>query len=190
MNSQIAFPSHREYRFYQGLFATCVANGIQAVNFLGDRFLRQISGIGRDRRAVPALGEQCLRSAGGLSGHRRAARIRLLSAGLCLVLSRCSRSRDHHGFRGCRPQGSLARKKRPADAGGRSFQCRHDDHCSRRQRSVHRRQLLLAAVGYAVGHPRRSGADCSRGPKVIVRTWQCHKVLMPAACCLPRIART
>jgi len=41
MNSQIAFPSHREYRFYQGLFATCIANGIQAVNFLGDRFLRQ-----------------------------------------------------------------------------------------------------------------------------------------------------
>ena len=41
MNSQIAFPSHREYRFYQGLFATCIANGIQAVNFLGDRFLRR-----------------------------------------------------------------------------------------------------------------------------------------------------
>ena len=41
MNSQIAFPSHREYRFYQGLFATCIANGIQAVNFLGDRFLRK-----------------------------------------------------------------------------------------------------------------------------------------------------
>jgi hypothetical protein len=41
MNSQIAFPSHREYRFYQGLFATCVANGIQAVNFLGDRLLRR-----------------------------------------------------------------------------------------------------------------------------------------------------
>jgi hypothetical protein len=41
MNSQIAFPSHREYRFYRGLFATCVANGIQAVNFLGDRLLRR-----------------------------------------------------------------------------------------------------------------------------------------------------
>jgi len=40
MNSQIAIPSHREYRFYQGVFATCIANGIQAVNFLGDRFLR------------------------------------------------------------------------------------------------------------------------------------------------------
>jgi hypothetical protein len=40
MNSQIAIPSHREYRFYQGMFATCIANGIQAVNFLGDRFLR------------------------------------------------------------------------------------------------------------------------------------------------------
>jgi hypothetical protein len=40
MNSQIAIPSHREYRFYQGLLATCIANGIQAVNFLGDRFLR------------------------------------------------------------------------------------------------------------------------------------------------------
>ena len=41
MNSQISFPSHREYRFYRGLFATCVANGIQAVNFLGDRLLRR-----------------------------------------------------------------------------------------------------------------------------------------------------
>jgi hypothetical protein len=41
MNSQIAIPSHRECRFYQGLFATCIANGIQAVNFLGDRFLRK-----------------------------------------------------------------------------------------------------------------------------------------------------
>ena len=41
MNSQITFPSHREYRFYQGLVASFVANGIQAVNFLGDRFLRK-----------------------------------------------------------------------------------------------------------------------------------------------------
>ena len=41
MNRHIPFPSHREYRFYQGPFATCVANGIQAVNFLGDRFLRK-----------------------------------------------------------------------------------------------------------------------------------------------------
>ncbi len=41
MNSQIAIPSHRECRFYQGLLATCIANGIQAVNFLGDRFLRK-----------------------------------------------------------------------------------------------------------------------------------------------------
>lgn len=30
-----------EYRFYRGPFATCVANGIQAANFLGDRFLRK-----------------------------------------------------------------------------------------------------------------------------------------------------
>lgn len=41
MNRHIPFPSNREYRFYQGMFATCVANGIQAVNFLGDRFLRK-----------------------------------------------------------------------------------------------------------------------------------------------------
>src|SRR4030095_1090805 len=41
MNRHIPFPSHREYRFYQGPFASCVANGIQAVNFLGDRFLRK-----------------------------------------------------------------------------------------------------------------------------------------------------
>jgi hypothetical protein len=41
MNSDISFPSHREYRFYQGLFASCIANGIQAVNFLSDRFLRK-----------------------------------------------------------------------------------------------------------------------------------------------------
>jgi hypothetical protein len=49
MNRHIPFPSHREYRFYQGLFATCVANGIQAANFLGDRFLRKYhssAGIG------------------------------------------------------------------------------------------------------------------------------------------------
>ncbi len=30
-----------EYRFYEGPVATCVANGIQAVNFLGDQFLRK-----------------------------------------------------------------------------------------------------------------------------------------------------
>ena len=30
-----------QYRFYRGRFATCVANGIQAANFLGDRFLRK-----------------------------------------------------------------------------------------------------------------------------------------------------
>jgi hypothetical protein len=41
MNRHIPFPSHREYRFYQGPFASFVANGIQAVNFLGDRFLRK-----------------------------------------------------------------------------------------------------------------------------------------------------
>jgi hypothetical protein len=41
MNSQITFPSHRGYRFHQGLLASFVANGIQAVNFLGDRFLRK-----------------------------------------------------------------------------------------------------------------------------------------------------
>ena len=41
MNSQNTFSSHRQYRFYQGLFASLVANGIQAVNFLGDRFLRK-----------------------------------------------------------------------------------------------------------------------------------------------------
>src|SRR2546429_27830 len=41
MNSQITFPSHRDYRFYQGLLASFVANSIQAVNFLGDRFLRK-----------------------------------------------------------------------------------------------------------------------------------------------------
>ena len=41
MNSDISFPSHRENRFYQGTAATFVANALQAVNFLGDRFLRQ-----------------------------------------------------------------------------------------------------------------------------------------------------
>src|ERR1700686_4067308 len=39
MKSPISLNS--EYRFYQGLVATCVANGIQAANFLGDRFLRK-----------------------------------------------------------------------------------------------------------------------------------------------------
>ena len=41
MNSQITFSSHRQYRFYQGIVASLIANGIQAVNFLGDRFLRK-----------------------------------------------------------------------------------------------------------------------------------------------------
>ncbi|MEH2496373.1 hypothetical protein V1294_002852 [Bradyrhizobium sp. AZCC 1678] len=41
MNRHIPFSSHREYRFYQGLLAIGVANGIQALNFLGDRFLRK-----------------------------------------------------------------------------------------------------------------------------------------------------
>jgi hypothetical protein len=41
MNSQITFSSHRGYRFYRGGVASFVANGIQAVNFLGDRFLRK-----------------------------------------------------------------------------------------------------------------------------------------------------
>jgi len=41
MNSQIVLSSHREYRFYQGLLASSVANLIQAANFLGDRFLRK-----------------------------------------------------------------------------------------------------------------------------------------------------
>lgn len=40
MNSDISFPSRRENRFYQGVAAT-FANALQAVNFLGDRFLRQ-----------------------------------------------------------------------------------------------------------------------------------------------------
>src|SRR3954463_13226657 len=41
MNSDISFPSDRGNRFYQGLTATWVANALQAVNFLGDRFLRK-----------------------------------------------------------------------------------------------------------------------------------------------------
>ena len=41
MNSQIVLSSHREYRFYQGLLASGVANLIQAANFLGDRALRK-----------------------------------------------------------------------------------------------------------------------------------------------------
>ncbi|MFG3592054.1 hypothetical protein [Bradyrhizobium sp. RDI18] len=41
MHRHIPFSSYRQYRFYQGPFASCVANGIQAVNFLGDRFLRR-----------------------------------------------------------------------------------------------------------------------------------------------------
>ncbi|MCK1266618.1 MULTISPECIES: hypothetical protein [unclassified Bradyrhizobium] len=41
MNSGISFPSHGENRFYQGMAATFVASALQAVNFLGDRFLRK-----------------------------------------------------------------------------------------------------------------------------------------------------
>ena len=39
MKSPVSLNS--EYRFYEGPVATCVANGIQAANFLGDRFLRK-----------------------------------------------------------------------------------------------------------------------------------------------------
>lgn len=41
MNSDISFPTPRENRFYQGFAATLFANALQAVNFLGDRFLRK-----------------------------------------------------------------------------------------------------------------------------------------------------
>lgn len=41
MNRHIQISPSREYQFYQGPVATWVANGIQAVNFLGDRFLRK-----------------------------------------------------------------------------------------------------------------------------------------------------
>lgn len=41
MNSDISFSSHRENRFYQGRAASFAANALQAVNFLGDRFLRK-----------------------------------------------------------------------------------------------------------------------------------------------------
>jgi hypothetical protein len=41
MNSDISLPSYRGNRFYQGHAATFVANALQAVNFLGDRFLRK-----------------------------------------------------------------------------------------------------------------------------------------------------
>ncbi|MBN9585899.1 MAG: hypothetical protein BGN84_04530 [Afipia sp. 62-7] len=34
-------PSISEHRFYQGLVATCIANCLQATNFLSDRFLRR-----------------------------------------------------------------------------------------------------------------------------------------------------
>ncbi|MBI3702091.1 MAG: hypothetical protein HY242_16815 [Afipia sp.] len=36
--------SHREHRFYRGVTATCVANVLQAANFLSDRFLRKSHG--------------------------------------------------------------------------------------------------------------------------------------------------
>lgn len=41
MNSDISLPSARGNRFYQGVAATFFANALQAVNFLGDRFLRK-----------------------------------------------------------------------------------------------------------------------------------------------------
>jgi hypothetical protein len=41
MNSDISLPSDRGNRFYQGVAATFFANALQAVNFLGDRFLRK-----------------------------------------------------------------------------------------------------------------------------------------------------
>ncbi|MEW6147728.1 MAG: hypothetical protein AB1745_07070, partial [Pseudomonadota bacterium] len=41
MNSDTPLPSNRRSRFYQGAAATVLANALQAVNFLGDRFLRR-----------------------------------------------------------------------------------------------------------------------------------------------------
>jgi hypothetical protein len=41
MNRHIPVSSNRKYRFYQGLVATGVANAIQALNFLSDRFVRK-----------------------------------------------------------------------------------------------------------------------------------------------------
>lgn len=41
MDMKSSISPDSEYRFYRGLVATCVANGIQAANFLGDRFLRK-----------------------------------------------------------------------------------------------------------------------------------------------------
>src|SRR4029078_735593 len=41
MNSDTSLSSGRANRFYQGMAATLVANALQAVNFLGDRFLRK-----------------------------------------------------------------------------------------------------------------------------------------------------
>ncbi len=38
---QTSSASNPEYRFYQGVVADCVANSLQAVNFLTDRFLRK-----------------------------------------------------------------------------------------------------------------------------------------------------
>lgn len=42
MNSDTSLSSERENRFYKGLAATLVADALQAVNFLGDRFLRKL----------------------------------------------------------------------------------------------------------------------------------------------------
>lgn len=41
MSNDISVPSSRDTRFYQGTAATVIANAIQAVNFLGDRFTRK-----------------------------------------------------------------------------------------------------------------------------------------------------
>ncbi|EKS38892.1 hypothetical protein [Afipia clevelandensis] len=41
MSIEGLLPSNAEHRFYQGLAATCVANCLQAANFLSDRFLRR-----------------------------------------------------------------------------------------------------------------------------------------------------
>src|ERR1700729_3503594 len=41
MDSTSPIALNGEYRFYRGPVATCVANGIQAANFVGDRILRK-----------------------------------------------------------------------------------------------------------------------------------------------------
>ena len=98
MNSDISLPSHRGNRFYQGVTASFVANALQAVNFLSDRFLRHSH---HSLSAIDDLYRHSMDSAFSLTEAFLVTGAPHASAyyprDFAWFLSRRARSRDHHG---------------------------------------------------------------------------------------------